>query len=284
MFNTEPLEPFSTDSLTTHFGGISLLYADMTSQRWERDAAMLRSSEHDAMAISIGLTGVSKGRMGERSFRQESGDALVTDFSQVSVFEGSVGRTILLLVPREMASAAGLDVAEMHGLVLSSPAMQMLTSHALRIREALPELTEDDGARLARSVVDLLVIAVGASGRAEGSVTAANASTVLIRARAEIRQNLGSPALTVANLCRRLQISRSTLHRLFEEEGGVQAYIRNQRLDVVRQTLSEPGNEERIGAIADRLGFSDTAHLSRLFRERFGQSPSEWRAQGPDQA
>ncbi|RYG23756.1 MAG: hypothetical protein EON93_23665, partial [Burkholderiales bacterium] len=56
MFNTEPLEPFSTDSLTTHFGGISLLYADMTSQRWERDAAMLRSSEHDAMAISIGLT------------------------------------------------------------------------------------------------------------------------------------------------------------------------------------------------------------------------------------
>ena len=31
--------------------------------------------------------------------------------------------------------------------------------------------------------------------------------------------------------------------------------------------------------IAERLGFSDAAHLSRLFRSRFGLSPSDCRAE-----
>jgi AraC-like DNA-binding protein len=97
------------------------------------------------------------------------------------------------------------------------------------------------------------------------------------RARTEIRANLESPSLNVAGLCRRLNISRSTLHRLFESEGGVQTYIRNSRLDAGRIALLDSTNDERIGAIAERLGFSDAAHFSRLFRARFDETPSQCR-------
>ena len=83
----------------------------------------------------------------------------------------------------------------------------------------------------------------------------------------------------MANLCRRLGLSRSSLHRLFEQEGGVQAFIRERRLEAARLALGDPANREPIYAIAERLGFSDAAHLSRLFRERFGQSPSDFRMQ-----
>ena len=68
---------------------------------------------------------------------------------------------------------------------------------------------------------------------------------------------MGAPSLTIANLCRRLQVSRTTLHRLFEAEGGVQAYIRDRRLEAVRLTLADAANAEPIYALAERLGFSD---------------------------
>ena len=100
----------------------------------------------------------------------------------------------------------------------------------------------------------------------------------MMRARKEVQAHLGSPALTVANLCRKLGVSRSTLHRLFEEGGGVQAYIRDMRLEAARQALLNPENPERIGDLAERLGFSDAAHLSRLFKARFGETPSDCRA------
>ncbi|WP_163117306.1 helix-turn-helix transcriptional regulator, partial [Acinetobacter baumannii] len=91
---------------------------------------------------------------------------------------------------------------------------------------------------------------------------------LMLRARKEVQAHLGSPTLTVANLCRKLGVSRSTLHRLFEAGGGVQAHIRDMRLEAARQALLNPDNVERIGDIAERLGFSDAAHLSRLFRAR----------------
>lgn len=97
-------------------------------------------------------------------------------------------------------------------------------------------------------------------------------------ARAEIREHLGSRALTVANLCRRVGVSRSTLHRLFEADGGAQTFIRNARLDAARLSLLDPENRERISALAERLGFSDAAHLSRLFRARYGETPTACRA------
>lgn len=276
LYATEPVGPFQTSSQTAHFGGVTAIYADMTAQRWERDAAMVRARAHDALGINIGLIGGARGIMGERSFDQPQGAAIVTDLAQTSRHEGTGGRSIQLLFPRAMAVGAGLDVRAMHGLVLDSPPVHLLTSHALRMRESLPGLTEEDGPRLARSLLDLLLIAIGAEGRVDAGDAAA--STALLRAHAEIDRNLGSAALTIANLCRRLQMSRSTLHRLFEAEGGVQAYIRDRRLDAAREALLDADNRERIGALAERLGFSDSAHLSRLFRRRFGHTPSDCRA------
>lgn len=277
LYATLPQVPFDTSSMTAHFGGLSLAYVDMTGQSWRRDAAMVRSRPHDALGVNFCLIGRARGIMGARSFEQPAGAAILLDFAQESLHESTGGRTIQLVIPRGMATDAGLDVAELHGLVLQSPAVRMLTSHILRIREALPDLASEDGPRLARSVLDLVVVALSAGGRAEAKATEALTATALARAQMEIRRNLGSPALTVTNLSRSLGISRSTLHRLFEEEGGVQAYVRNHRLDAVRRALRDPGNQDRIGVLADRYGFSDAAHLSRLFRERFRETPSECR-------
>lgn len=279
LYETRPLTLFGVESESVQLGEVQLIYAAISGQRWERTAELIRRREQDALGVNISMDISARGQMGSRDIVQVPGGAILFDLAQTSVHESTDGKSIQLLFPRRMAQEAGLDVRELHGVALPIHASAMLASHALQLHEALPHLDLRYGAFAGRTLLDLLVLAINATGRAENRVAAALASTLALRARDEIRRNLGSPALTVANLCRRLHISRSTLHRLFDEEGGVQAHIRNARLDAARAALLA-GGAERIGEIAERLGFSDAAHLSRLFRARFGETPSDCRGRG----
>lgn len=281
LFDTTPLTTFNAESDVAQLGELILAFADITGQRWQRNADHLRSRASDSLSVNISLDIQAQGRAGERAFSQGPGSAVLTDLAQTSCHESSSGRSTQIVVSRPMAIAAGLDVHALHGLVLPPAAAAMLRSHLNHLREALPYMLESEGPRAARTMLDMLVLAVNATGRAEAAALGILKETLALRVRNEIRHNLGSASLTVANLCRRLQISRSTLHRLFDGDGGVQAYIRQTRLAAAMLALDDPANEERISAIAERLGFSDAAHFSRTFRERYGESPSDYRARQP---
>jgi AraC-like DNA-binding protein len=278
VYRTIPIEPFDVVSDRLRLGQLTVTYCGMTGQRWERDASMLRSHDPDAMCAAITLAGEARGIMGEKAFRTGAGCVQFTDLTQPSAHVSSASHTILCAVPRALAAQRGLDVSALHGLVLRSGAAAMLGPHLLGLRRAAPDLAAADAPLLERTVLDLLVLAVGASGREVSLPASGRAAAMLIAAREEIERRLESPSLTIANLCRALGISRTTLHRLFEPEGGAQAYIRTRRLEAAKRLLADPGNMEPIYAVAERLGFSDAAHLSRLFRARYGLTPSDYRA------
>lgn len=90
-----------------------------------------------------------------------------------------------------------------------------------------------------------------------------------------IGANLADPALSPATLCAAFDLSRTTLYRYFEDEGGVARHIRNRRLDRCFSELAgaEPARG-RVSAVARRWGFSDATAFNRLFRARFGVPPS----------
>jgi AraC-like DNA-binding protein len=275
IYRTTPLEPFDMVSDRLRLGDLVVHFTSMTAQRWERDAAMQRSFDPDALTVAITLAGEARGTAGDRAFRTGAGSVHLVDLTQLSSHESSTTRTIHIAIPRDAATARGLDVAELHGAVLRSGAAAMLGPHLLGVRDAAPELGVEDGALLAESFLDLLGLAVAASGRPP--IIDIGRDAAAFAARTAIEDGLGSPAQTIANLCRQLGMSRSSLHRLFEAEGGVQAYIRGRRLAAVRRALLDPACIEPIHALADRFGFSDGPHLSRLFRARYGLSPSDFR-------
>jgi AraC-like DNA-binding protein len=93
-----------------------------------------------------------------------------------------------------------------------------------------------------------------------------------------VEARLGTGDVSVKELCRVLKVSRNRLFRAFQPDGGIETFILTERLTRARTALGDVARDERIGGLAHRLGFSDSSHLSRAFRTRFGMTPTEYRA------
>lgn len=279
LYESSPLEAFDNVTETVDLGTLKLFYSQISSQRYDRGAELLRSHDPDALNVLLMVEGHAKGEMGGREFYHAPGTVLIADVGQTSHHMSTSSRTVRMIVPRAQALELGFDMRAMHGLVLDSQAAALFGSHLTQLPGLLPELKAEDGPRVARTVLDLLTLAVSVSGRTISPEPATRRSMAALRARDEIERRLESPSLGVDDLCRRLQISRTSLQRLFEEEGGVGTYIRGRRLEAARRALVDPRNPDTIGTLADRLGFSDAAHLSRLFRARYGSTPTDYRSE-----
>lgn len=276
LFDSTPIGPFSTSAENIYLDGIAVSYSTGTARLLERTPERIAADRIDILGVGVLLEGEMHGVARLREFEARSGEILLFDIAQPITMTMSIARSIQLAIPRAVAEAELGPVADLHGLVIGREEAALFYAHLLKLSEALQAIQNEDAPRLARTLLDLLVVAVHAAAHAHRDAPPRMVG-MAARARSEIRANLESSSLNVTSLCRRLNISRSTLHRLFESEGGVQTYIRNSRLDAGRIALLDSTNDERIGAIAERLGFSDAAHFSRLFRARFNETPSQCR-------
>ena len=94
--------------------------------------------------------------------------------------------------------------------------------------------------------------------------------------RAYIEDHLNDPELGVDRLCRALAMSRRTVYRMFADDGGVTSYLTERRLARAFSELSAASpSRGLICAVAERHGFVDQNHFSRLFRKRFQIAPSD---------
>lgn len=107
--------------------------------------------------------------------------------------------------------------------------------------------------------------------RAEGVLM----NAVREKAARIVRRNLATPGLGPAMIAAALGISRSSLYRAFEPNGGVAAYIQRERLDEAYRRLSIPGQRGTISALAWDLGYPDPSTFTRAFRRRFGHAPRD---------
>ena len=103
---------------------------------------------------------------------------------------------------------------------------------------------------------------------------------LMSRIQAFVDAHLSDPALSPAVIARAHYVSLRQLHALFAEHGStVAATIREQRLARCRADLIDPLLVHRtISEIAARWGFTDSAHFSRTFKQRFGLTPRDLRA------
>lgn len=277
LYETRPHEPFDVATELVTLGPLKIHFSTISGQYFERTQAMAAADGVDDLVVNVRFRGGAVGDMNGVGLDASGESTLLTDLAQPQRHLSEGSRTAYFHVPRALAERFLPSVRSLHGLAIDSRTAVLLREHLWQIWRNADRLPLDQGARLGGTVMDLLAVAV-AQERGGSVAPIAAASAALAQARAEIEARLGSATLTVASLCRALGVSRSALYRLFEAEGGVQACITRRRLERVAATLSEPGNCDRIVDIAERWGFCDAAYLGRLFRARFGMTPSDYRA------
>ncbi|MCX5589992.1 helix-turn-helix domain-containing protein [Alcaligenes endophyticus] len=109
-------------------------------------------------------------------------------------------------------------------------------------------------------------------GSHQGLVTAA---------RHYIQLNLGDPNLNAQRIASALGCSRATLYRaFFQFDLSIAEFIRELRLRQLQRLLLDPEQHLTIAQLAYRCGFFDSFNIHRLYKKRFGITPSEQRKRG----
>lgn len=275
IYRTDPTEPFDTYWENALLGEVVFVYTRITGMRYERRLQDVRVSDFDPIVVNMMIEGSARGLLEDREFREQAGEYHFHDLTKRSIHTSSASRTYSVVIPRTVAIRVFGSLDDLHGLVVRGATADLLLAHAHQVHRALPHLDRDAAPALGRSFLDLLVAALAHVRAATPSVSSA-ALRLRERAASLIDSRMNKP-LSVKDLCNELKVSRTSLAAAFNQDGGVQSYIRAARLERAKAALSDRERNEAIGLIAARLGFYDASHLSRLFRLRYGMTPRHYR-------
>ncbi|MBY6058828.1 helix-turn-helix domain-containing protein [Leisingera daeponensis] len=129
-----------------------------------------------------------------------------------------------------------------------------------------------------RHLLELLGLMIDEASDASTSSVSTVRAAHIARAEKFIRTNLKNPDLSPDLIAESCGISKRYLHDLFKDVNGtVSQQIRDQRLVAARDRLAAtPGLA--IAEVAYRFGFSDQAQFSRLFKTKFGMTPTDFKS------
>ncbi|MET8830456.1 AraC family transcriptional regulator [Streptomyces sp. NPDC004610] len=139
------------------------------------------------------------------------------------------------------------------------------------------------GDRLVHGVLDLVPTLVEELHAQEGGGRRRDAVSpvrdeMLARIKEYIDGHLADRDLSPTAIAQAHHISVRYLHKLFQNTGvTVNQWVRQRRLHLSRRELGRMSNRRlTVAAVARRSGFISHAHFSRVFRNAYGMSPSEW--------
>lgn len=183
--------------------------------------------------------------------------------------------TILgLVVPQALWPEAAPIIEPELNTILGSSFARLIADFFIDLEARLPSMPASHLPAILEATRAMLVSCVAHHG---DDISPSVHAMQFERARSYIRRNLNEPELNVDGLCQELRLSRSSLYRLFEAEGGVVQYIRSCRLLDAHRAFETGQDFRRIQEIAMESGFHDPAAFSRAFKRKFGYSPSQVR-------
>ncbi|MEV0623655.1 helix-turn-helix domain-containing protein [Nonomuraea sp. NPDC050404] len=264
-------------------GGLRLAEIAGNAHVIERSPLTVRSTPKDSVFATLLLKGEAVFLHENGCLAATAGELVVYDTRRPYLFGFSSSmRQILVDVPRE------LFTQECVGGGLSGPMLfGRGTAHEGALVAALGSLLGGlaaphgghDPADAERAVLDLLRQL--AEERTGGRPGPGAYRSQLIVAEDYIDRHLHDPCLGAAQVAGIMGISVRHLARIFESTGTTPArHITERRLIRAHEELTGPrARATTIADVAHRWGFSSQAHFARLFRAKFGLTPSEARVQ-----
>jgi AraC-like DNA-binding protein len=272
-----PSEVLGTEAVAGHGDG----FADCVEGFGARDGRFL---------LALQLEGTSLHRQDERDARLSAGDftlCVSTRGYQVELSAGSRYLEVSIpghLMRRHLACPDDVVAVRMSG---SRGLTGVLSSFIRSFWGCRDDAIEAAVAlRMSYTLLDLIAAAYSVTPHArheQSSLVTAHRIRILEYIEAHLRDPLLGPT-TVARACK---ITPRYLHHLFSSESEtVTQYVQRRRLEeCARALIAAPVRGGLVTEIAFDYGFNSLTHFGRVFRNQFGQTPSEYRrAARPDVA
>jgi AraC family transcriptional regulator, positive regulator of tynA and feaB len=191
------------------------------------------------------------------------------------VFRGEYEMPVLV-VPESIMRRLTPDPEQFLGLRMPGEDADcgLLSSFVAQVVARMHRLPEPMIQRIEANVLDLL----GAVLSARSHPGTLSREQLLSQVKVYVQDHLQDPHLGPASLAQAFAVSTRLIHSLFEGEPmTVCKYIRSLRVQMCRRAL-EKADATRISLtdLALQWGFYDLSHMSRNFREVYGEPPSSF--------
>lgn len=191
-------------------------------------------------------------------------------------------RVLAFFVPRHRVASVISDPESLHGRVLSyaSPLGQLIKAQVKHLTLHLRHLDPSSAQESISLCLDLILSAFSKQSRLDEGARAVTRQALMACVKRHIIENLHQADFSAMTVLHAFpQVSRPTLYRMFEQEGGLAAYVRNCRLWGAAKELVELP-QVPVAEIAYGFGFGSASDFSRAFKRNYDVSPLDFRAAG----
>lgn len=276
-------DDFHVTTATIMTGNALLVDSRTTDLEYDRTPAHVARGAMDHFQITLCVEGEMQFSSGRRDVTLRPGDITLIDMAQPNrtVLRGGGDRTRLMAIVLQRAMLAPRlahpDAATATLLPSDHPHARLLASHYAALGQS-PEPEAGCAEATIEAIADIVAAAAGGTADITAGVERAERHLYLTMIKRHIADNIETDSLTVEAICHRFQISRATLYRLFEADGGLAHYVREQRLNLAFRRLISPAERgDRLIDLAVGMRFSSDSTFIRAFRRKFGLTPGDLR-------
>ncbi|HKS61075.1 MAG TPA: AraC family transcriptional regulator [Xanthobacteraceae bacterium] len=269
-------EPIAIDLTLRRLPGLQISSGALQGARY------LRTRETTDPTEDVGLVVNPRGSMLLRQSGREielgEGDATLVSFTEtLDTSHRAPGDMLVLRFPRPQLAQRIADAREreLRRIPHGTPALSLLRDYVSLIKQE--QASDDLQQCIVSHFYDLAAVAIGATRDAAEQAQGCGLRAARLHAiKRDVAQNLGQPGLSVTALALRHGCTPRLIQRLFEGEGtSFTDYVLTQRLICAHRLLTDPHHAaEKISTIAFDAGFGDVSYFNRVFRERYGDTPS----------
>ncbi len=277
----EPLPevPFRPEAKLHALPGLRTIECTGSSARFTRTKAFAADGD-DGISIIV-----SKRCIASQSGREVilgPGDAVAVLHEEPARVTFPGGSFLGVFVPRAALASRLRDVDDNSLRLIrhDTEALRLLVSYVRTVRDTLALMTPEIRRLVMSHIYDLVAMALRSPPATSERGVSAVAAAHLVAMTEYIAAHFQEPELSVAAVANHQGISPRYVQRLLETSGSsFTERVSELRLQRAFELLTNGhDSKRRISDIAFDAGFSDISHFNRLFRRRFGDTPSGVRA------
>ena len=173
----------------------------------------------------------------------------------------------------------GLEFDGVRCISAETPGSNLLFSYVKALHQS-EGVSADAAALISRQILDLTAFVIGRTSNSDESDGSAGVRRGrFLAAKRDVSKHFHDPTLSIHDVATRQNVTSRYLQILFEENGTTFTnYLQGIRLDFAHERLRQAKSPIRILDIALEAGFAELSTFNRLFRKRFGNTPSSFKS------